>query len=175
MDALHEYYEIIDKNICSGEFKKLIKDCIEPKKDKFCSIPVSISFHGEEAGLDGSNLNHIIRVLKIAVNLRPILEKAPYNINYDHLLTALALHDIGKIMCYSKENDQWKYFGIDSKSHPAIGADLIKRQALKNNIEITPVTDAIETHYGPFGNKMPESPLAWCVHLIEMIDTKSKF
>lgn len=174
MEALKKYYQIIDENISDENLKALIYSIIEPRKEKFVTIPVSISFHGGEACKEGSNLEHIIRLLELALTLKPKLAEPPYSIDYIKLLTAIALHDIGKIMCYSKENGDWKYFGIDSKSHPAIGADIVKRQAHIDNIDIHEIISAIESHYGPYGNKTPETPLAWALHLIEMIDTKCK-
>jgi hypothetical protein len=157
MEALKQYYALVDENISDEKLKGLIHSIIETREDKFSTIPVSISFHGSDACKDGSRL-----------------ELPPYSLDFNRLLTAIALHDIGKIMCYSKENNEWKYFGIDSKSHPAIGADIVKRQAHKDNLDVSEIITAIESHYGPYGNKQPESPLAWALHLIEMLDTKCK-
>jgi len=174
MDPSEKLNSLLDNNIGDEKLLSFVKYCIEQHREKYFSIPVSISFHGHEAGTEGSNALHIIRCLEIAADLRPLLSAPPYSIDYDQLMSAIALHDMGKLMCYAKEGEIWKYFGINSSSHPGVGAELVERLAYQSSIQVPQILSAIRAHYGPYGNTEPASPLEWALHLIEMLETKCK-
>lgn len=174
MEPLESLFGTLSKEMRDKKLFEFVKFCISFHEDKYRTLPVSISFHGSEAGVEGSNLQHILRTVHLALSLRPILEMEPYQLDYDRFLTAISLHDMGKLLCYAKDPNGWRYFGVDSASHPGIGAELVEKYANQFDISVEDILEAIKSHYGPFGMHEPKTPLAWAVHLIEMIDTKCK-
>ncbi|PKK90959.1 MAG: hypothetical protein CVV64_04095 [Candidatus Wallbacteria bacterium HGW-Wallbacteria-1] len=174
MDSSAKLQNILEQNIQDTRLLEFLNFCLRQHAEKFFTLPVSISFHGRDAGREGSNAQHIIRCLEIAIALKPILTAEACNVNFDHLLGAITLHDMGKLMCYAKENGIWKYFGVNSSAHPGIGAELVEKLAYQFSIQIPEILGAIKAHYGPYGNVNPETPLEWGLHLIEMLETKCK-
>lgn len=174
METLENLFGTLSAEMRDQRLFEFVKFCIGHHEEKYRTLPVSISFHGSEAGVEGSNLHHIIRAIGLAISMRPMLEKDPYLIDYDRFLAAIALHDMGKLLCYAKDPNGWRYFGVDSASHPGIGAELVEKYANQFGITVEDILEAIKSHYGPFGMHEPKTTLAWAVHLVEMIDTKCK-
>jgi len=171
---MEKLYNFIKTHIKDKKLKEFVIHVLKENEAKFSIIPASLSYHGKDSGVQGSNLKHIIRMFKFAIALQQLLAAEPYNINMDRLFAAIVLHDIGKLKCYSKASGKWEYFGVQSQLHPAIGSEMVSQYARSFKINVNDIVDAISTHYGYYGPDEPTSPLGWALFLLEMLETKCK-
>lgn len=128
----------------------------------FMECPPSLSgkFHRNEATME----SHSCRCCQVAAQL-----KRAFNLSkedYDILISACILHDIGKSIINKKgkiDRPGWKYYGVtgwsakkqDIEMHPILGSLIVARNKFPNSRK---VQDLIECHMGHWSSSVCRQP-----------------
>lgn len=127
--------------------------------------------HSMHDALQGGLMNHTLKMCRLA---EVLVESDTRLNNYkDILYTGIILHDVGKVLEYSKGEKT----NIGFVTHHVLGVELVhnvKAQIIKDIGEEAyyRVLSVIQGHHGEFGDR-PTSIYAYIVHLIDMLDAKT--
>jgi len=119
------------ENIQELSIRKLVYDTLRLVKEFFETAPASFEHHSEDERRPGGLILHTLRAAKIAEML---LERANIKrgtLEWDCVIAAVILHDIGKAIIYSIEDE--KVRRLLSPGHTAVGAALVVKYHMNNS------------------------------------------
>jgi len=176
IDSIHDFFlhELLKKIFDDNEILK-----------KFVCAPASVKSKHHHSYLHGL-AEHTFGMIAL---FEKFYEYYDRKINFDNnmMLTAILLHDIGKIDLYGIDENVKPYF-IQKEgknlNHVQIGVDIVEKFIeMLNKIMIFPseikkiLFDAIKSHQGKKkwdSIKEPETNLEWVLHSLDMIDSQGR-
>ncbi len=130
----------------------------------FEEAPASTNFHHIYVG---GLIDHTYSVTKACISIADILEDVyKANIDYDSLIAAALLHDIGKLWKLKKENDVWEDTGIKLDHTFLWTCELYARGFPEHVIHI------VASHFGDNGPTPPMTIEAMILHAVDDFDAK---
>jgi 3'-5' exoribonuclease len=171
MVTFNEFLKLADR-IKNKELRRKVLSLIKnPKLDHrgfkaapadFREVPASTNFHHIYVG---GLLDHTYAVTAMSIAVAEVIEKA-YNaeIDYDSLIAAAMVHDIGKLWKMKKESGLWSDTEI-KLDHTMLGtAELYARGFPESVIHI------VSSHFGPEGPTPPATIEAIIFHNVDNFD-----
>ena len=130
----------------------------------FEEAPASINFHHIYVG---GLLDHTYAITKMSLKVAGVLEEI-YNtkIDYDSLIAASLLHDVGKLWCMKKEKGLWESAGLLLDHTMLWTSELYARNFPNSVIHI------VASHFGENGPTPPGTIEAIIFHLVDNFDAK---
>ena len=171
-EELEEYILAKMNNLHNPVLRKIVFDCIEPRKKSYFTHPAAVTMHHNYIG---GLAHHVYSMLKLAERFK---ENYPA-LNFDLLESGILIHDIGKLEeiadgkspTYSKEGNLL--------GHIVIGMNILHQVLVMNGYEETEeglaLMHMIASHHGELEYGSPKEPLmleALALHLIDLTDAK---
>lgn len=177
--ALFEELETALRPVANPHLRALIDAFLadEPLMARFCAAPAAVKYH--HAYLGGL-LEHTVGVMRLA---QVVVERYP-DLDADLLLTAVFLHDVGKVeeLAYARSfgySDEGNLLG-----HLVIGLTMVERkvrdweaaagQAFPEDLLMV-LEHLIVSHHGEYeygSCKLPMTPEAMALHYLDNLDAK---
>lgn len=163
-----EYFNCVLNLIQNEDIRNVCEKLLNEADDYFFIEPASSSgkYHPQYALGDGGLARHSIAV---ALIINEILLTDCYNFSdrqKDLLITAAIVHDIKK---YGKGG---RY---TVKNHPELAVEFIMDKLKNTDIpegEVKFLTDAVETHMGQFGKKIPVTNAQKLLHIADCLASR---
>ena len=155
-----------------GSLSALVKNIYEDNKEKLFTWGAASGVHHN---FYGGLLYHTYRMVKLAEAMLPI-----YDLDAELLLSATALHDIGKLKELDTDEFGESTYSIDGQlfGHALLGIEMIDEEAGKheyNADRIRCIKHCIASHHGhrEWGAvSLPMIEEAMVLHLIDMMDSR---
>ena len=160
----------------NSEMKKLTLSLLEDNKEQFLEVPAAVKHHHNY--LEGT-LQHTAEVLLDAATISiNRIKLSKENIDLDLIRCGSALHDIGKVKCYSMNNGVPEMTTLGKfKDHLVVGSEMLNEKAIELGIDrnqewFLKLDHIILSHHGKLEYGSPVAPCfpeARIVHLADMI------